>query len=129
MRVGAMNADTRTWIYIELAVNHDRVASVNGDVRGQVGVVIDLEPLTGGRPYLETLVIPRLNRVGEDRGIECDFGSAAAADDVLMKGLVIGGFATAASAEGDRNRERRQRNNNARVAHKARACSSESLPS
>lgn len=126
----AVDADARTRIYVQLPMDHDGIAAVNRDVCRQGCVVVDLEPLTGGRFDLETLVAARLHRVGEHSGVEGDLGSVAGVEDVLVKGLVIGGVAAAASwAADEKDGHGRERKGATPVTHSARACSSESLPS
>src|SRR5260370_32817067 len=49
VRVRAVHTRSRTWIYVQLAVDHDRVAGVDGHAWSQGGVVVHLQTLAPGR--------------------------------------------------------------------------------
>lgn len=130
VRVRAVHTNPRTWIYVELAVDHDSVAGVDGDAGSQGGVVVYLQAVARSRLDLEALVTSRFNRVRKHCRVESDLGAAGAVDDVLVKALVVGGFATATSRDGDHNGgERTHCQGGPHESHSRRACSSDSLPS
>src|SRR5260370_38865222 len=104
LRVRAVHADPRSRVYVQLAVDHQRVSRVSRHRWREGRVVIDLEPVSRGIFDLESLVPSRLHRLAEDRRIECDFRAVGAVDDVLVKTCVIGSLASSARQQSERNR-------------------------
>src|SRR2546421_283518 len=123
VRVSAVHAVARTWVDVELAVDHEPVTSMNGHVLGEACVVVDLEHLSSRRTHLEPLVIARLHGVGLCRGVESDFCSGAVVLDISMQALVVGSLAAAASGQHERRQKPR------REPHADSACSRVILPS
>ena len=54
--MGAVHAESRPRVDVQLPVDDDMVTLMERYVRGEVGVVIDLKQLVRGRPDVETLV-------------------------------------------------------------------------
>src|SRR5258708_39925658 len=102
--VRAVHAAPGSGVYVQLAVDHERVSRVSRHRWREGGVVIDLEPVSRGIFDLESLVPSRLHRLAEDRRVECHLRAVGAVDDVLVKTCVIGSLASSARQQSERNR-------------------------
>ena len=82
----AVDTRVRSGVDVQPPVDDERVAQVRRHVRGEVGVVIDRELVTGRVLDVEPLVAARLRGLGRDGGVErhLDVGDAV----VLVPGGV-----------------------------------------
>src|SRR5579859_1642803 len=121
--MGAMHPQPRTWVDVQLAVDDDRIARMNGHLGGQFDVVVDLEHLPRARLHLKNFMVARIHGVVDHHRIERHFGAAAVVDHVLMQPLVVGSLATTARGK-QCDRQRSGQN-----SHCANASANETRPS
>ncbi len=100
-----VDSDLTRAVYVQLAVNDDRVALVGGNPVRQAGVVVDLEPRGAWRADNQALVRAGLERVLEQPAVEGHLAARASLPDRLLEPGVIRSRVLPATAQ----QEERQR--------------------